>query len=296
MSMSVTPAMQVIAVPEPAPADRSNAQRLSAAAADPDVRSVAAEAVQAEAPAALPGEGSREPAAVVQTGAGEATVHVWDVNGDGAKDAVLRDDSTGAASALLNRGGNDAPAFSGPAVSISAPTGQDLNTLSVTGNDTGRSFLAADLDGSGLRQLAVKRSDGQWLSLGGSRDQPGVVPVDQAEDRFDEIVSHMLRLLPSSMQLRGLWNSGLPADMDDWTDMMARSGNGIPYGYDTATPTFGNLVPLDASFSMMWGFLTDEIEDPAEDSDDDEDDAGPGGLTETAASLPGFGRRTPPSR
>lgn len=277
MSIAIVPMQQVFLPPEPTPQQRSDSQRLNAVANNADVRDAAADAVQAQtdnAPTASANP-NREPVASVHTSQGDAAVMVWDVNGDGAKDAVLRDTASGATTALLNRGGDAAPQLTGPAISIDAPTAKDLDRLALNGPATDRRFLAADFDGDGTRQLAVQRSSGEWMSLGGSQDAPGVAPIDQAEAQFIEFITRMVELLPHVMQVRGLFDTG--ADWfggEDWDDAMGNEAEGIPFGYDTATPLLGDLVPSNSTYPLLFGALMDDFQRVGDDDEDDDEGGG----------------------
>jgi hypothetical protein len=131
----------------------------------------------------------------------KVALSVRDVNGDGRKDAVLRDESSGASAMLLaNRQGQLEPG----AISLNQPNAADLDRLATTGRATGAQFLATDLNGDGARNLAVK--DGQsWLSLGkldelhihGPQASPEEAPVDEAESRYDEIIGELDWIVPA---------------------------------------------------------------------------------------------------
>jgi hypothetical protein len=261
MSLSITPAMQPLPIPMPSPQQAADAQRLNRVADSAAVRNTAARAVRDDDTPSVPGV-QREVLAKVDTPTGQATVQVWDVNGDGTKDAVLRDTATGATTALLNKGGDNAPVFTGPSVNISTPTQTDVNRLAVPGGQSGRAFLATDTDGDGLRQLAVKRHDGVWISLGEGQDQPGRTGVDEAEARFAQLLAQMIRLLPVSMPVRGLLGFSGELEGDDWSEALGHLSEGLAYGHDTATPLVGNQVPLDTSFWMLWALMADEWADP----------------------------------
>jgi hypothetical protein len=242
--------------------------------------------VQAADAPSQPGAAAPEVAAVVRGAGKEATVQVWDVNGDGAKDAVLSDTATGAKSALLNRGDDAKPQLSTDAISISAPTSEDLNSLAVHGKQTGRSFLATDVDGDGLRQLAVRRDTGEWVSLGGSQDTPGVKPIDEAEKRFEAFVMQMMRWLPATLQVRGLWGAESGTDFDDWADEMDDAAYGVPGGLDTATPSLGALVPTSSAFALLWAFMASESESFDKDEDSESDDEPPQAAPEPLRHAP----------
>lgn len=208
-----------------------------------------------------------------QPGQGSSTVAVTvrDVNGDGRTDAVVRDEATGASATLLadHQGRLDSSA-----VSLNAPTAQDIDRLATTGAQTGRRFLAADLDGDGKRQLAVK-SGNDWISLGELTDTQspaGDSPsadsaVEQAEDRFEWILGELSWLIPALA-----WNEGEPGEegggsgsdpsnpnaqppMVGFVQML--SGNVDPNplkAFDLNADNLGGLVMLDSMGGAVGAF------------------------------------------
>jgi hypothetical protein len=129
------------------------------------------------------------PVPIAVGGVPGATLEVRDVNGDGQNDAVVHDAKSGESATLLNLGDKGKTRLDSDAIDLSQPTSVDLDRLAVDGDDTGRSFLAVDLDGDGVRQLAVKEG-GQFLSLGTSADTKGPA-VEEAERRYLQLVGRL---------------------------------------------------------------------------------------------------------
>lgn len=222
MSLSIGSSLPLtpIALPAADGAKTAAGQRAVQLAGSEPVREAAAEAIRASAetqePPAPPVRGV-PPQIVAQVevpapkgGDGDtsnASVQVWDVNGDGRKDAVIRDEATGGVSALLNKGDAEAPKLE-QAVNISAPTKDDLGKIAVTGSETGARFIAADLKGDGTRQLAVESGD-KWLNLGVSHDaqlplartlagEAVKTPIEQAEQTFLRLVGELSPILTAA--------------------------------------------------------------------------------------------------
>jgi hypothetical protein len=255
MFASMIPALQSIPVTPPPAADAERAQRTNAVAERSSTREAAKRAIDRDDDHGSSSGVEPAGAEIVTTAeGGTATVKVWDVNGDGAKDAVVTDTASGATSALLNRGGDLTPQLDTKAVSLTAPTAVDVDRLAVEGGQTGREFLAVDLDGDGVRQTAVERAPGQWMSLGPSQDGANgssLTPIQQAERHFEAIVAEL------SAQLREFaWSrsfSRLQAQrVGGLSDVLdAEPGENAFNGYDLDQRNFGQILLSDPFVSIM---------------------------------------------
>jgi hypothetical protein len=126
-----------------------------------------------------------------------AVVTARDVNGDGQTDAVVQDQQTGASATLLGDGKGRVDPL---AIAIDNPSAQDVDRLAANDEKTGKQFLAVDLNGDGVRQLAVK-SGASWISLGqisdGQLGKPGATGVSEAQRRYDLLLGELEWLVPA---------------------------------------------------------------------------------------------------
>lgn len=295
MSTSITPALQPIVLPPPSPVAVAGQRRADTFARNDTVLEAAGEAIVTKAEEGTPTTGQApEVAATVKTGQGTATVQVWDVNGDGAKDAVVRDTTTGASTALINRGENDAPVFDDQTVALTAPTMKDLDTLAVEGPRTGREFLAADTDGDGLRQIAVKRGAEDWISLGGRQDVAGQSPtaaIEDAEARFERIMMELSELLYTFAWARSFSRLlGQRMSVSVASPLYADYGQHALNGYDTDIRGLGLTLLSDPFLSVVAAFAPADW--GADDSSDSLLDGEEGGGDRKASATPGEAKST----
>lgn len=130
---------------------------------------------------------------------GAVTVVAQDVNGDGKQDAVVQNEATGARAVLLNDGEGR---LQDQAISLNQPNHEDLDRLAVAGQRNDKPFLAADLNGNGKRQLAVKEGD-TWLSLGTADDADRAhtgapaTAAEEAEDRYEYVLGELSWIVPA---------------------------------------------------------------------------------------------------
>jgi hypothetical protein len=269
--LSITPALRTLPLRTAAPGEQANAKRAVTLAARGDVREVALQAVQSagDLPAPVPEGGGDKPlpeavANVAASGDAPAvSVRVWDVNGDGTKDAVIRDESTGASSALLNRGDGVKPKLESSAVQLSAQTGADVDRLAVVGGKTGKTFLAADLQGTGQRQLAVKQGS-DWLSLGGSTDavpakeagdSASDTPIQQAEQRYERIVGEFAAIVPANAWDQQQSQAGGSRRYVGFMQMLNGSVDQNPmHAFDANADNLGQLTMMDSFGSQVGAF------------------------------------------
>jgi hypothetical protein len=202
---------------------------------------------------------------------------VWDVNGDGAKDAVVRDNASGKSSTLLNRGNSETPQLADEAVSLSESEDTDLDALSVADGSTDNDLLALDADGDGTRQYAVKAGD-DWYSLGCTGDSvleanPGEAnkasspatkddapPVAEAAQRYQRLVGELALIVPAaawdkmmSAPSDGRRSAGFLQMMDGTVDpSWLKSGdmNADNLGALTMMDSFGNMGGAFSPFGI----------------------------------------------
>jgi hypothetical protein len=272
MFASMVPVLQVMPVTPPPAADAARAQRSNTIAERGSTREAAERAIRRDRDHA-PGMQPEVAEVVPGSQDADATVKVWDVNGDGAKDAVVTDTASGATSALLNRGGDLTPQLETEAVSLSAPTAIDVDRLSVKGDKTGRNFLATDLDGDGVRQTAVERAPGEWISLGPSQDGAdgsGLTPIQQAERHFEAIVAELSALLQDFALSRG-FSRMLAQRAGGLSDLLnADPGEHAFNGYDVDQHSLGQILLSDPFVSVVaafaptdYGILNQSVSAPA---------------------------------
>jgi hypothetical protein len=186
----------------PDPSERAVSDRVTSEASQPDVLKAAQQLVQQSNTVPVSSDSASKQSKVIADphfpNSGPLELTVTDVNGDGSGDAVIKDLNTGARAALLNSGNG---AVDPVAVSLSAPNVGDLDRLSLSGKTTNRKFLAADLNGDGTRQFAVK-SGNAYVSLGTSSDgtnittSPVVDGLKEAEQRFQRLVAELGSIVP----------------------------------------------------------------------------------------------------
>jgi hypothetical protein len=137
---------------------------------------------------------------------GGLALSLVDVQGDGVKDVVIKDSTTGASATLLKKGDHLETSL----VSLSAPEPSDLERLSLSGEKSGRHFLAVDLEGSGVRKFAVKEGD-KFVSLGSSDDGKNITAggfdtaptkglatgLQEAEARYQKLVGELGWIVPA---------------------------------------------------------------------------------------------------
>jgi hypothetical protein len=184
------------------PADSIASDRLEAQANRPEVLQAAKllvrDAGAGTAPKTVALDLPRQDTAVATRSPSPIEVTVRDVNGDGNRDAVVTDTDTGARAALLGSAGGE---IDPEAVSLSAPQTADLDRLSLSGKTTPRQFLAADLNGDGNRQFAVKTEQG-YVSLGSANDGNNITDAKadqglaEAELRFGRFVGVICGIVP----------------------------------------------------------------------------------------------------
>jgi hypothetical protein len=261
MPIGIVPSLRPLVLPKSSAKETEGAQRAAKLADSADLRSTAAQAVSRSSerePGAAGKRAGAEPAAVVLP---DASLQVWDVNGDGKKDAVIRDASSGGKSALINQGSNQAPRLDGTAVRLSAPGGEDLKRLSVKGERTGQTFVAADLEGSGRRQLAVRQGEG-WGSLGADNDgehpssSDGVddTPIDHAEKRFETLVGELAWVVPAFAGTEPGQNTGTRR-YAGFLQMRDTSISANPLmAFDTNEENLGQTVIIDSLGSNVSAF------------------------------------------
>jgi hypothetical protein len=248
MPIGIVPPLRPLVLPKSSAKETEGAQRAAKLANSADLRNTAAQAVSR----------SSEPAAAVLP---DASLQVWDVNGDGKKDAVIRDASSGGKSALINQGSNQAPRLDGPAVRLSAPGADDLKRLSVQGARTGQTFVAADLEGSGRRQLAVRQGEG-WGSLGAdndgghpsSPDDVDPTPIDHAEKRFETLVAELAAIVPAFAGTEPEQNTGTRryAGFLQMRDTNISANPLMPF--DANEENLGQMVIIDSFGSNVSAF------------------------------------------
>jgi hypothetical protein len=233
----------------------SERKQVSRLAARPEVTSAAAGVVGRES---APGSAAPPPVMRVPPAHGQgaaAEVSARDVNGDGRTDAVVRDPKSGASAVLL------ADAYGrlgGSAIALDSPTAQDLERLAVTGPETGRRFLAADLDGDGTRELAVKDGN-QWLSLGQMKGTAAPA-VTEAERRFEWTLGELSWIVPAFAWLDDDGPGGdpgtpNPSQMAGFVQML--NGNVDPNplkALDLNQSNLGGLVMMDSLGGAIGAF------------------------------------------
>jgi hypothetical protein len=200
-------------------ADSIASDRLEAQASRPEVLQTAKRLVQdagaGTAPTTATLDVPRQDSAVATRSPSPVELTVRDVNGDGAGDAVVKDLATGARAALLSRGGGEIDA---EAVSLSAPQTADLDRLSLSGTTSTRRFLAADFNGDGNRQFAVKTDQG-YVSLGSANDGTNISDAQagpglaEAELRFGRLIGYVCAIVPGLELGQKASRDGAPAYM-----------------------------------------------------------------------------------
>jgi FG-GAP-like repeat len=172
---------------------------------------------------------------------GPVTVSAQDVNGDGKNDAVVLHEGTGARAVLLNDGQGQ---LQKQAVSLNQPGHEELDRLAVAGQRNDKPFLAADLNGDGKRQLAVKQGD-TWLSLGTADDSDPAragaptSAAEEAEDRYEAVLGELSWIVPALA-----WSEDFDADPD---------GGGVHGAGSAPQRGFVQMISGNVEYSWLKG-------------------------------------------